>query len=288
MSFTESKNVSPAREDNTDSDYNKALALLKSNTPEQILDVQLPYSKFLQLENAFSTLSPESGTIAEKSYPSLSYVGGTETVTVVTVPNNAHEAGVYQINLEIIGYAENYLSTHSPQSVDSIVPLGSTTTRDFRGPFAKSVKQPDGGVIYVTRATAKQKVTVVVEVGASERYQKLCRDKDIWIHGLGVKVFILMCINESPQFKMPYAEYDGSQDLEAEIALMDESVTATLQLNLLLNRIAPFIYRRHNWAGQLKQTFIEVWRPDSIPIRYVSTIFKLIVWAVIFSHLRTF
>ncbi|KAK9345787.1 hypothetical protein V1522DRAFT_392157 [Lipomyces starkeyi] len=42
MSFTESKDGDPAREDNTDSDYYKAVALLRSNTPEQILDVQLP------------------------------------------------------------------------------------------------------------------------------------------------------------------------------------------------------------------------------------------------------
>ncbi|KAK9482950.1 hypothetical protein V1527DRAFT_414308 [Lipomyces starkeyi] len=268
MSSTESKNVSPAREDNTDSNYNKALALLKSNTPEQILDVQLPYSKFLQLEKAFSTLNPESGTISEKSYPSLSYDSGTETVTVVTVPGNIHEAGVYRINHEINTYAENYLSAHSPQSVDNIVPLGSTTMRDFRGPFAECVKQADGGVRYIT-PKGKTKVTFVVEVGASERYRKLCRDKDIWIHGLGVKVFILVCVNESPQFKMPSAEYDDIEDLEAEIALMDESMGATLELNLLLDCIAPFVYRRHKWAGQLRTAFIEVWRQDNIPIRYV-------------------
>ncbi|KAK9335377.1 hypothetical protein V1521DRAFT_92630 [Lipomyces starkeyi] len=267
MSFTESKNASPAREDNSDSEYNKALALLRGNTPEQILDVQLPYSKYLQLEKVFSTLNPESGTIGEKSYPSLSYDSGTETVTVVTVPGNVHEAGVYQINLEILGYAKNYLSTHSPQSLVSIVPLGSTTMRDFHGFFAKCVKQADGGVRYTTRQ-GKRMVTVVFEVGASERYKKLCRDKEIWIHGLGVKVFILVCINESPQFKMPSAEYDDIQDLEAEIALMDESMTATLEWNLLLHGIDPFVYRRHKWAGQLRTAFIEVWRPDSIPIRY--------------------
>ncbi|KAK9483905.1 hypothetical protein V1527DRAFT_238156 [Lipomyces starkeyi] len=267
MSFTESKDVSPVWEDNTDSDYNKALALLRSNTPEQILDIQVPYSKYLQLEKAFSTLNPESGTAAEKSYPSLSYDSGTETVTVVTVPNNVHEAGVYQINLEIIGYAQNYLSTHSPQSRVRIVPLGSTTMRGFHGPFAKCVKQADGGVRYLTRQ-GDSMVTVVIEVGASESYNKLCRDRDIWIHGLGVKVFILVCVNESPQFKRPSAEYEHIEDLEAEIALMKESIVETVELNLLLNHIAPFVYRGHKWAGQLSTAFIEVWRPDSSLIRY--------------------
>ncbi|KAK9314984.1 hypothetical protein V1524DRAFT_461745 [Lipomyces starkeyi] len=65
MSFTESKDGDPAREDNTDSDYYKALALLRSNTPEQILDVQLPNSKYWQLETAFSTLNTDSDTALE-------------------------------------------------------------------------------------------------------------------------------------------------------------------------------------------------------------------------------
>ncbi|KAK9489047.1 hypothetical protein V1508DRAFT_443040 [Lipomyces doorenjongii] len=235
-----------------------ALALLKSNTPEQILDVQLPYSKYLQLEKAFSGLNPESGTIGEKSIH----------------PCHTIVAAVMSTKLECIGSTTRsiltlriYLSTHSPQSLLSIVPLGSTTMRGFHGAFAKCVKQPDGGVWYISRK-GKKMVTVVVEVGASERYKKLCRDKDIWIHGLGVKVLILACVNESPQFKVPSAEYDDIQDLEAEIALMDESMAATLESNLLLNRIAPFVYRSHKWGGQLHTAFIEVWRPNSIPTRY--------------------
>ncbi|KAK9363206.1 hypothetical protein V1504DRAFT_386120, partial [Lipomyces starkeyi] len=226
------------------------------------LDVQQPYSKFLQLEKAFSTLNPESGTIAEKRYWSTTRI----FVSTTTVTSNVHEAGVYRINHEINTYAENYLSTHSPQSMDSIVPLGSTTMRGFHGPFAKCVKQPDGGVRHITRQD--DMVTVVNEVGASERYKKLCRDKDIWIDGLGVKVFILVCINESPQFKMPSAEYEHIEDPEAEVILMKESMAGTLESNLLLNRIAPFVYRRHKWGGQLRTAFLEVWRPDSIPIGY--------------------
>ncbi|KAK9426951.1 hypothetical protein V1505DRAFT_396536 [Lipomyces doorenjongii] len=165
-------------------------------------------------------------------YLTINYHFGLRQKPVVTVPSNVHEAGVYRINNEINTYAENYLSTHSPQSLLSIVPLGSTTMRGFHGAFAKCVKQPDGGVWYISRK-GKKMVTVVVDVGASERYKKLCRDKDIWIHGLGVKVFILVCVNESPQFKMPSAEYDDIQDLGAEIALMDESMAATLESNLL-------------------------------------------------------
>ncbi|KAK9357505.1 hypothetical protein V1504DRAFT_464370, partial [Lipomyces starkeyi] len=78
--------------------------------------------------------------------------------------------------------------------------------------------------------------------------------------------------------------YEHIEDLETEIALMKESMVETVELNLLLNHIAPFVYRGHKWAGQLSTAFIEVWRPDSILIRYVSIIIRLIAWTVIFSH----
>ncbi|KAK9483360.1 hypothetical protein V1527DRAFT_473483 [Lipomyces starkeyi] len=134
--------------------------------------------------------------------------------------------------------------------------------RGFHGPFAKCVKQLDGGVIYVPQqGKGEPMVTVVVEVGASEWYKKRCRDKYIWIDGLAVKVLILVCITESPQFKRPSTEYEHIEDVGAEIALMEEIMTAPLGVNLLLNRIAPFVYRSHKWAGQLSKAFIEVWRP---------------------------
>ncbi|ODQ73748.1 hypothetical protein LIPSTDRAFT_2972 [Lipomyces starkeyi NRRL Y-11557] len=77
---------------------------------------------------------------------------------------------------------------------------------------------------------------------------------------------------------MPSTEYEHIEDPEAEVILMKECMAGTLESNLLLNRIAPFVYRRHKWGGQLRTAFIEVWRPDSIPIRCVSILIRLMVW----------
>ncbi|KAK9235915.1 hypothetical protein V1525DRAFT_458071, partial [Lipomyces kononenkoae] len=84
-----STNISSAQDKGMDANYNRALNLLKSNPPEQTLDLQLPRAKYLQLENAFLKLYPES---LELRYPSLSYNSFTETVTVVTAPANIHES----------------------------------------------------------------------------------------------------------------------------------------------------------------------------------------------------
>ncbi|KAK9321587.1 hypothetical protein V1517DRAFT_170588 [Lipomyces orientalis] len=59
------------------------------------------------------------------------------------------------------------------------------TTKGFRGAFNGSTKQSDGGVKYMSRDG--NKVTVVVEAGFSEYYSSLCRRKDMWIDGDGVK-----------------------------------------------------------------------------------------------------
>ncbi|KAK9237100.1 hypothetical protein V1525DRAFT_388845 [Lipomyces kononenkoae] len=148
--------------------YTRALNLVKSNPPEQTLDVQLPRAKYLQLENAFYKLYPES---LELRYPSLSYDSFTETVTVVTAPAYIHESAVGDLNVAISAYAEQYLSTYSEELASSTGNCGSTTTRRFRGAFEGSRTQPDGGVRY--KSLDGQKVTVVVEVGFSENYTRL-------------------------------------------------------------------------------------------------------------------
>ncbi|KAK9364973.1 hypothetical protein V1509DRAFT_571978, partial [Lipomyces kononenkoae] len=235
-------------------DYNRALNPLKSNPPEQRLDIHLPYAKYLELEEAFFKLYPES---LDLRYPSLSYDGFTETVTVVTCPANVHESAAGVISSAIYEYATQYLSTCSQELELHIEWFGSTTTSSFRGPFEGSRKQPDGGVRYLGRGG---KVTVVVEVGLSEDYGSLCRSKDVWIDGHGVNVFILVCITERPRFKNPTTEYGDIGDVDSPTAQMWDSINETLDLNLSNNRHALILYRGHKWAGGQKDAFIEIWR----------------------------
>ncbi|KAK9235251.1 hypothetical protein V1525DRAFT_427984 [Lipomyces kononenkoae] len=238
-----------------DVNYNRALNLLASYPPEQRLDIPLPRGKYLQLENAFFKLYPES---QELRYPSLSYDAFTETVTVVTCPGNIHEHAALDISSEIYEYARRYMSTYSRSLAGSIVRYGSTTTRGFRGAFEGSRKQPDGGVRYVT--PDGEKVTAVVELGFSENYTSLCRGKDMWIDRHGVNVFILVCLKEKPRLKNPTTEYEDIGDVDGAITLMKNSTSETLRLNLENSRHALFLYRSHKWAGELNEAFIEIWR----------------------------
>ncbi|KAK9319822.1 hypothetical protein V1517DRAFT_26963 [Lipomyces orientalis] len=245
-----------------DANYNRALNFLKSNPPEGRLDVQLPRTKYLQLEKAFLKLYPES---LELRYPSLSYNSFTETVTVVTCPGNIHESAVLDLICPIVTDARQYLSTDSLAS--RIIHYGSTTTSNFEGEFEGSTKQPDGGVRY--SSLDGDKVTVVLEAGFSEDYNSLCRSKDMWINGHGVNVYILVCLTEKPRFKNPTTEYGDIEDVKAAITLMESSMNETLGLNLSNNRHVQFLYRGHKWAGELKDVFIEIWRTGtSISSRY--------------------
>ncbi|KAK9312055.1 hypothetical protein V1522DRAFT_330919, partial [Lipomyces starkeyi] len=137
MSATVSKDTSPVMDDTIISEYEEVLKLLTEYPPEQILDIRVPYSKYNQMEAAFS------GIKAEKN---ISYNNLTETVTVVTLPNSIHEVAVYELNFDIMTGANDYLFEHAPGLLDNIGALGSTTTTDFDGDYANSSKQPDGAI----------------------------------------------------------------------------------------------------------------------------------------------
>ncbi|KAK9427325.1 hypothetical protein V1505DRAFT_358899 [Lipomyces doorenjongii] len=220
------------------SNYNAAFTLLNDNPPEQRLDVQLPYEKFVQLDAAFSELKSTAGISEDQRYPSLTYNSHTQTVTVVTAPSSIHEGAARWIDHKTIGlslYSQSAYSTkYSPYWIDHHA-------------------LPREG-----------KVTIVYEVGYSEAYSKLLDDKDIWIHGKGVNVFVLMSFKETPRFAYPATpSYRDITDSRAERAAMSRTVGRTAQLNIEQGYYGPLRYRDHVWAGELKEVFIEVWRQDT-------------------------
>ncbi|KAK9431756.1 hypothetical protein V1505DRAFT_420496 [Lipomyces doorenjongii] len=244
------------------SNYNAAFTLLKENPLEQRLDVQLPYEKFVQLDAAFSELKLAVGISEDQKYPSLTYNSLTQTVTVVTAPSGIHEAAARWIDFGMWQYVNAYLSTRSPHTLQNIRPTGSTTEH-FPDLYARSRKEPDGGFIY-SPLDGEDKVTIVYEVGYSEAYGKLLDDKDIWIHGKGVNVFILISFKETPRFAYPAAPgYRDITDSRAERSAMSRTVGRAAQLNIQQGCYGPLRYRDHTWAGELKEAFIEVWRQDS-------------------------
>ncbi|KAK9243340.1 hypothetical protein V1506DRAFT_562151 [Lipomyces tetrasporus] len=234
------------------SNYNKAFTLLKENTPEQRLDVQLPYEAFLQLDQAFSELKSVEGISEDQRYPSLGYNSLTQTATVVTCPSNIHEkqrAG------------SNAKSLITPHTVGHISECGSTT-QSIGGEYIGGRKEPDGGFIYKARSSA-YKLMIAIEVGTSETYDKLLDDKDMWINGKGVNVVILVCFDELPPFRNPNTRYTNIAGLAAEKDAMARSIGETVETNITLGYYGPLEYRDHTWIGELNKAFIEVWRQDS-------------------------
>ncbi|KAK9328503.1 hypothetical protein V1520DRAFT_328204 [Lipomyces starkeyi] len=142
------------------SEYEDVFRLLTENPPEQILDVHFPYSKGSEV------LTYKLSDFADfwyYRYPYLEYNSLTETVTVVTVPNSIHEVA------------------HASELLDHVLPLGSTTKKDFDGDYAKSSRQADGGIEYSPIDGAC--VRIAIEVGISQSYKSLCDAKDMWING---------------------------------------------------------------------------------------------------------
>ncbi|KAK9323849.1 hypothetical protein V1517DRAFT_257312 [Lipomyces orientalis] len=244
------------------SNYNKAFTLLKENTPEQRLDVQLPYETFLELDQAFSELKSAEGVSEDQRYPSLGYNSLTQTATVVTCPGSIHEGAARWIEYKIFNYVEDYLSTRSPHTRRHILQCGSTTQTFGRGEYSRSRKEPDGGFIYKTRFRAN-KVMIAIEVGTSETYDKLLDDKDMWINGKGVNVVILVCFEESPVFRNPDTRYTNIAGVDAELETMAQSLAETVEANIDIDYYGPLEYRDHTWVGKLNKAFIEVWRHDS-------------------------
>ncbi|KAK9326820.1 hypothetical protein V1520DRAFT_358597 [Lipomyces starkeyi] len=268
MSATVSKDTPPVMDDTIISEYEEVFKLLKENPPEQILDVQVPYSKYKQMEAAFSRIKTDKNISEDQRYPYLEYNNLTETVTVVTLPNSIHDVAVYELNVEIIAGANGYLSEYAPEAADRILPLGSTTTNDFDGDYANSSKQPDGGIVYSAIGGVRE-VTIAIEVGLSQSYKSLCDAKDMWISGHHVKVCILVCINESPRVKNPTCAYDDIENVRIEMATMGQSVAEPMEWYTSHGYYGPIFYRGHRWTGEMSEARIEIWRPGcSCPDRY--------------------
>ncbi|KAK9243116.1 hypothetical protein V1506DRAFT_555634 [Lipomyces tetrasporus] len=203
---------------------------LKSNAPEQWLDIQMPYSQYLKLE--------------ECCYPRLSYNSVTETVTVVTVPRNLHEVAASELRRQIMNGIVEHLSHHSPESLGRIVDAGSS---DADGLF--QYRGPDVGP-----------ATVTYEVGFSQSYDSLLGNKDVWIQGCHAKACVLICLNESPRFRNPTGPFEDIGDVEAEKQAMSRHANAVVPLDGLY--FPQISYRDHVWAGGVTEAFIEVWRAD--------------------------
>ncbi|KAK9371147.1 hypothetical protein V1509DRAFT_650770 [Lipomyces kononenkoae] len=211
---------------------------LENNPPENRLDIPMSYSQ----------------------YPYLSYNSLFHIATVVTVPRDLHEIAASQLRREIMNSIEEYLAVHRPDAVGTIVDSGSVKEKIRDGIYSHSRKQPDAVFKYISTGFGLA-ITVAIEVGSSETYTALRRDKNLWLDGHHAKVCLLICFKESPRFRnprRPYGNIDAKEEIEKMSLLANESMQS---------RFGPISYRNHKWLGELKEGFIEVWRHDGV-VRY--------------------
>ncbi|KAK9236188.1 hypothetical protein V1525DRAFT_427299 [Lipomyces kononenkoae] len=175
------------------SNYAKALDLLKDNTPEQRLDVHLPYSMY-------------SLTVIRCRYPRLSNNSFDEIATVLTIQR-----------------AMNFVSP--------IVPTGSMTEMGS-GKYAKGLKEPDESFFYDDNNSGRLVLRVVVEAGHSEHYGRLLRDKDMWMKGMNAKAAVFICLEESPRFKNPHTVYEDIENVDLEVERMEQHIHKLGQRNI--------------------------------------------------------
>ncbi|KAK9374810.1 uncharacterized protein V1513DRAFT_479156 [Lipomyces chichibuensis] len=230
----------PRTDNDRSSNYDKALCLLKNSPPEQRLDIRLPPSQYLKLEESWSKFKSENNIREEKRYPSLSYNSLMQIVTVITTQSALHGYTVAWFRDMIGSSVKGYLATHKP---------------------SKSSKEPDQSFSY-DRSRGRPSVHVVIECGVSEDYRALCDDKDLWLQRLGAKAVVLICLKETPRFKNPRAAYQNIDDVVAEVERMDQHVDGNMKHNLEQGKYGPSKYRNHMWFGRLNELFLEVWRAD--------------------------
>ncbi|KAK9427012.1 hypothetical protein V1505DRAFT_381579 [Lipomyces doorenjongii] len=117
----------------------------------------------------------------------------------------------------ILGNARKYLSNNGAD-VGLIRNSGSVRLTGSYGNYARSRKQADGTIVYSAGGVA-DKVVITIEIGYTEDYAALCRDKDVWIQGRHVKVCILVCLDELPRFRNPRALHVDVGDVNNPCAL---------------------------------------------------------------------
>ncbi|KAK9238594.1 hypothetical protein V1525DRAFT_449528 [Lipomyces kononenkoae] len=255
-----SSNVLPHTVEHKTSDFDKALYLLQNNPPEQRLDIPLSHFQYRKLEESWSKFKSENNTKEEKRYPSLSYNSLEEIATVVTTQSALHDyiGSVFRKMIE--SSVSEYLSAYKPRAISRIKDLGSTTMVQWNPDGEDmSSKEPDQSFGY-QRDEEKPRLQVAIECGVSENYKALCRDKDLWIHQLGAKVVVLLCLKETPQFRSPRTAFFHIKDPFAEVKNLGRH--ADNAINLEQGIYGPIDYRKHSWVGEVSELFVEVWRDD--------------------------
>ncbi|KAK9312772.1 hypothetical protein V1524DRAFT_472470 [Lipomyces starkeyi] len=209
--------------------YQNALDFLIENESEQRLDTRLPFSCFLALQEEARKRYGE-----ESRYPRVEYSSKDST-------SSLHANAAQFLQEELTNQGKDELG-------DRLRPLFDETRNALNGESSESVKKPDGGIKYYRDFRT---VTVAaIEVGVSEKYEKLIAYVTPWMEEFHCRTGILFSLDQAPR-----SSYPRRQGMNAFSVAND--------LNPFHDAIVE-VGRGHKWFGSLDSAFIEIFRRDPL------------------------
>ncbi|KAK9243368.1 hypothetical protein V1506DRAFT_544570, partial [Lipomyces tetrasporus] len=234
--------------------YQNALDFLIANEPEQRFDTRLPFSCFLALQEEAHK------RYHEESYPRVEYSSKDSTVTIITCQSSLHANAAQFLQEWIVNGARRELTNQGRGELGNRLRPLVDETRNARNDdeSSESVKKPDGGLKYYRDFRT---VTVAaIEVGVSEKYEKLIADVTLWMEEFHCRTGILFSLNETPRFRYP-----RRQDMNGFSVANDLNPFHDAVVEVGRNQpFGPYPYRGHNWFGSLESAFIEIFRRDPL------------------------
>ncbi|KAK9489273.1 hypothetical protein V1508DRAFT_445674 [Lipomyces doorenjongii] len=230
--------------------FQHALDFLADNEPEQCLRAQLPLDKYEELQRHAESL------YGEKKYPYVDYCSNTSTVIIYTAPSPLHGMFSASLQSELYRVARNELiRLNKPELARKLKAFGESSDRPIFGGYNSRIsKVPDGGLIY--RLDHENVLTVVIETGLSETYEKLQNDAKLWLDGSHCQMAIIVCLAEQPKFKYP-----KKSTYNASLAIYDD-FRNTMACTSTKNPFGPYMCNGHAWFGKLDEAFAVVYKRD--------------------------
>jgi hypothetical protein len=132
-----------------------------------------------------------------------------------------------------------------------------TTSEDvmgFQGKYEGSQKIPDLSIIQ--NNTGGFKTKWVLEVGLSEKYDKLSAKMRLWLEGKKVAQCVLVNITEAPTYQCPLTDLS---DEEIQDQGLKDSLTISTN-DFEGGDYGPITYKGESWVGTITEITWEVWR----------------------------
>ncbi|KAK9317036.1 hypothetical protein V1522DRAFT_399213 [Lipomyces starkeyi] len=242
--------------------YQTALDFLVKNEPEQYLEVKLSFESYEALEEQARNM------YGEKKYPYVDYCETTSTVTIYTIPTYLHGHISAVLQNELCYAVREVLQCHGRQQLAAnVMPSGESTERTKWGQHRVS-KTPDGGIVYEIEEDST--LTVVIETGVSETYEKLKEDVTVWLEGTECRTCILVCLTETPKYRSPKPGAIQFSDSDFRMSV------GTFSRASRHGPFGPYVHKGHTWFHVLESAFAEVYKRDDFSGKISSQKYQLV------------